>query len=586
MKKLHILISLVILTSLVLGACAKVTPTIAPTAVPPTKAVETKVVATLPDLKAREITVAVENAYLPFNFVSLKTGQAEGWDYDFINEACKRLNCKIQWVEFAWDTMIASVADGQFDMAADGITITAERAKSVDFSDGYVSIQQRLMVRGDETRFTNIDEFKTDAKLLLAEQVGTTNYQAAKEAVGESRIKSFDTFGMAVQALMAGDVDGVIIDEVAGMGYLGANKEKVKLIGTSISSDQLGFIFPKGSDLVKPFNAVIAAMKTDGFLDKINLKWFALTTAEIEATAGGIGPGAYKPTPTPVYGTVDNPIIMAMAPSATSQTLIAGGEAVAAKLTELTGLTIKTIVPTSYSALIEAMGSGNAHIGWLPPLAYIVAKTKGYADVGLIVVRFGSDHYGAQFIANVASGFTAFFDPATNKNTGDAVTALKQFEGKKPCWTDPLSASGYVIPLGFINANGIKTPAAAFVQGHPTVVRALYATGICDFGATYIDARTNVQKDLPDVLDKVVVIWRTDPVIPNDNVSFATGLPDDIKQKITDALVQMSASDDGKALLKSMGYDVESLKVTPDTFYDEFRVYLQATGIDVTTLVK
>jgi len=236
------------------------------------------------------ITVAIENAYLPFNYVRLDTGEAEGWDYDFLNEACKRLNCTVEWVEFAWDPMIAAVADGQFDMAADGITITEERAQQVDFSDGYVNIEQRLLVRIDEDRFENIDELAADPNLRLAEQVGTTNYNTALEYVGEDRIDAFDTFGLAVQAVISGDADGVIIDEVAGLGYLGANKESLKLIGPSISSDELGFIFPKGSDLVDPFNQVIAQMKQDGTLEQINLKWFG---PDFTTTYDDIGPGAY-----------------------------------------------------------------------------------------------------------------------------------------------------------------------------------------------------------------------------------------------------------------------------------------------------
>jgi phosphonate transport system substrate-binding protein len=82
--------------------------------------------------------------------------------------------------------------------------------------------------------------------------------------------------------------------------------------------------------------------------------------------------------PAPELGTPENPLIMALAPSANTQELMAGGEAIAAKLTELTGYTIKTIVPTNYAALVEAMGSGNAHIGWLPTVPYIVAYEKSY----------------------------------------------------------------------------------------------------------------------------------------------------------------------------------------------------------------
>ncbi|MFQ5407685.1 MAG: substrate-binding periplasmic protein, partial [Anaerolineales bacterium] len=120
--------------------------------------------AALPDLGGREVTIAIENAYLPFNFVSLETGEAGGWDYDFVNEACKRLNCTPVWIEFGWDTMIASVAEGQFDMAADGITITEERAQIVDFSDGYVNIEQRLMLRIDDDRYEGPDDFAADTE--------------------------------------------------------------------------------------------------------------------------------------------------------------------------------------------------------------------------------------------------------------------------------------------------------------------------------------------------------------------------------------------------------------------------------------
>jgi phosphonate transport system substrate-binding protein len=311
----------------------------------------------------------------------------------------------------------------------------------------------------------------------------------------------------------------------------------------------------------------------------------------VEVTPTPVPPTA---TPAPVQiGTADNPIIMALAPSATSQELQTGGQAIADKLSELTGYTIKISVPTSYAALVEAMGSGNAHIGWLPPLAYMLAKYKGYADVGLVVLRSGTDHYGFQYVTYAgrvdADGnplFTSFFDPATGKSTTDAATALKQLDGKKPCWTDPLSASGYVLPAGLLAKEGVKVKAGAWVQGHPTVIKSVYLSPkgeICDFGATYIDARTAVVKDFPDVNDKVVVIFVSDPIIPNDNVSFAANVSADVREKLTAALLDLSSTDEGRTLLKNGGYDIGGLKAVDDTFYDDFRVYLEAAGYDVTS---
>jgi phosphonate transport system substrate-binding protein len=281
---------------------------------------------------------------------------------------------------------------------------------------------------------------------------------------------------------------------------------------------------------------------------------------------------------------------MALAPSATSQELQAGGNAIAAKLTELTGYSITVIVPASYAATVEALGSGQAQVAFLPILAYMKAKSQGFADVGLVVIRNGSDHYGFQIVANTARVnsdgtpmFKSYYDAVTKADTADAATALAQFKGKRPCLVEPLSASGYVIPLGVLAKAGVTIKTPVLTQGHPQVINAVYLSPngeLCDFGAAYIDARTAVAKAFPDVNDKVQVIYVSDPILPNDNVSFATSLPADFRQKLTDAFVTLSSTDEGRALLKSGGYDIGGLKVIDDTFYDDFRAYLEAAGYD------
>ena len=228
----------------------------------------------LPDLGGREVTIAVENAYLPFNYIDPDTGEATGWDYEVWNEICNLLNCAPVYVETGWEGMIQAVSDGQFDAAADGITITEERAEIVDFSDGYINIEQRLLVRKDEDRINGIQDIVDNEELVLGTQTGTTNYETAKQYLPEERIQAFEQFPFAVQALIAGDIDAVIIDEVAGQGYLGENADQLKLVGDSLSSDQLGFIFPKGSDLVEPVNMALKALKENGFLQEINTKYF------------------------------------------------------------------------------------------------------------------------------------------------------------------------------------------------------------------------------------------------------------------------------------------------------------------------
>ena len=236
----------------------------------------------LPDLGGEEVTVAVENAYLPFNYIDPETGEGKGWDYDAWNEICERLNCSPSYEEAAWEGMIQAVADGQFDAAADGITINDERAEIVDFSDGYIQIQQRLLVRSDEDRFSEVEDITADDSIKIGTQTGTTNFDTAVELWGEDRVQAYEQFPFAVEALISGEVDVVIMDETAGLGYVGANSPDLKLVGESLSSDELGFIFPKGSDLVASVNEALAAMEADGTLDELAEKYF---TDEFKVTS-------------------------------------------------------------------------------------------------------------------------------------------------------------------------------------------------------------------------------------------------------------------------------------------------------------
>jgi len=242
--------------------------------------------AALVDLNCREIKIAVENAYLPFNYIELDTGEPGGWDYDTWNEICTRLHCTPVYVEAAWEGLIQSVADGQFDAGGDGITINDDRSQIVDFSTGYIKIEQRLLVRKGETRFDSIEALAADETLILGTQSGTTNYETAVNYLPEDRIKAFEQMPFAIQALLSNDVDAVIIDEVVGLGYQGEDADQIELIGPSISSDELGFIFPLGSNLVEPVNEALRSMMADGTLEAINLKFFGpdfnLTYDDIE----------------------------------------------------------------------------------------------------------------------------------------------------------------------------------------------------------------------------------------------------------------------------------------------------------------
>ncbi len=296
-----------------------------------------------------------------------------------------------------------------------------------------------------------------------------------------------------------------------------------------------------------------------------------------------------RPTPTSApVGTIENPLVVALPPGSSSDgTRIEAGKAFAEQLSEVTGYTFVVVAPDSYAKLVEAIGQGNAHVAVLSAYAYALAYKEGYANAAFAQVESDEKTYGAQFIARGDAGFKSYFNAFSGKNTADAFTALSQFSDKKPCWPDEMSLSGYAIPSGLLAQNDISLRTAAILQGQPTVVRAVYVGGICDFGATYIDARTfpAVLDEYPDVLEKVQVIWRIPPIIPYDVFAIAHNLPPEITQAIRDALFRITGMQAGRQVL-GQAYGIEDWERITDAFYSDFRMYIDSSGVDLESVLQ
>jgi polar amino acid transport system substrate-binding protein len=232
----------------------------------------------LPNLDGREVVVVTENAYPPLQFLD-KSGAAVGWEYDAMVEIAKRINITVSYQNTSWDAMIPAVSEGQYDLGMTGITIKDERKEQVDFSEPYMRSEMLMIVRGDEARFTDAASFAAIPELLISAQPGTSPFYAAVYNILDgneenARIIKFETFGAGLEALKAGDVDLTLSDSTAANGYVSASNGGLKIIGEPLASEDFGFIFPKGSDLVAPINAAIASMRADGTLDALNQKWF------------------------------------------------------------------------------------------------------------------------------------------------------------------------------------------------------------------------------------------------------------------------------------------------------------------------
>jgi phosphonate transport system substrate-binding protein len=305
------------------------------------------------------------------------------------------------------------------------------------------------------------------------------------------------------------------------------------------------------------------------------------------------------PTPLPTAtatpmppGSPENPLILGLVAASADQNLDPAAQDLAGRLALSSKLAVAARVFNSYEALMKALENGETHIAFLPPLTYLYAGQHGLAEAVLLANHFGVYEYGTQFLANAESGFTVYFDPQSGQNSAAADLALAQFSGKRPCWVDPDSASGYILPAGLLLENKIETAVPAFSQSHTAVIRTLYVKGICDFGATFSytgDPRTasGVLGDLPDAIERIPIIWRSDAFIPNLNISTIAGLNDKTRNALTTAFLDLAGTPEGRLVLSAAAgdYDIEALKAIDDSRYDALRGAAEALDLDLRKLV-
>jgi len=249
--------------------------------------------------------------------------------------------------------------------------------------------------------------------------------------------------------------------------------------------------------------------------------------------------------PAPAAG--QTKLVIVFVPSTQTEAIIFSGGQIARMLTVSLGIPVEAVVSTSFTAAVEAMCAGRADIGALNPFSYVLAHEKCGVEVAAISVRFGLPYYRAQISVRADSG----------------ITKVEQLRGKRFAFVDPASTSGYLFPAAMLKKLGYDPDKffgqTVFAGSHPNVILALYR-GQVDGGATFEDARTNVQRQFPDVLDKVKPIAYTDP-IPNDTWSVSARLPAELKAKIRDRLLRIAQTPEGKDALKGL-YDIEGLTST------------------------
>ncbi|MDQ3023720.1 MAG: phosphate/phosphite/phosphonate ABC transporter substrate-binding protein [bacterium] len=272
----------------------------------------------------------------------------------------------------------------------------------------------------------------------------------------------------------------------------------------------------------------------------------------------------------PALGSKDNPLVMAFVPSVEAQGVMESGDKLATLMEERSGLTIETLQATSYVGIVEAMGSGDVHVAWLPPLAYVFAHQRNGATPILKVVRHGSPTYRGQILVAADS----------------PIGTVADLKGRKVAFPDQTSASGHLYPKTLMLEHGVDPEVdctVMFAGSHDAALTALLK-GSADAACTFDDARGNLLKAFPDVMEKTRVLEKTTD-IPADCVALSSGMDAATVEKLTTALTSIASDEEGREVLMEL-YEIEGLAPARDSDYEPVRQMAAQLGLDVEKEVK
>lgn len=293
----------------------------------------------------------------------------------------------------------------------------------------------------------------------------------------------------------------------------------------------------------------------------------AVTIALTGCTSAAGGDASGTGEPKPVEG--PSSLVLALVPSQDQDGLVDTAAPLTDYLTEELGIEVTGVVSKDYQAAVEAMGAGQAQIGFLPSLQLWQANDMYGAEVVLQTERNGNITYPAQFMTNNPDKYCAdtpvesdgkLFCNGADAMTGPAgLESIEKMKGAKVAVLGPGSPAGYIYPMLALQEAGFNIDTdiqQVPVTANDASVLAVY-NGDAEVGFSFWDARDIVAKDTTDVGQKVVVFAMTEE-IPNDGVALSSELSPELQQKITDALESFSNTPEGSQILESI-YSITKL---------------------------
>jgi polar amino acid transport system substrate-binding protein len=187
-----------------------------------------------------------------------------------LNAIAAKENLNIEFVNVAWDALLAGMAQGTYDAAISSITITEDRQKDMLFSDPYYAAGQIVVVQKSNTTVTS----KNDLTGQVGAQLGTTGAMEV-EKITTATLRTYDDIGLAFQDLLNGQIEAVVCDNPVAMQYVVTNPDKLKTVGDVFTDEFYGIAVAKGkTDLLNKINDGLKKVLDEGIIQTLQDKWY------------------------------------------------------------------------------------------------------------------------------------------------------------------------------------------------------------------------------------------------------------------------------------------------------------------------
>lgn len=218
------------------------------------------------------IRIATEGAYAPWNFLD-DAGKPAGFEIELGAAICEKAGLTCEFIINDWDSIIPNLLAGNYDVIMAGMSITAERLETIDFSQNYFPPDPSKFVAAAGA---GIDPSALEGK-RVGVQGGTIQAAYAEENLGTSNtVVSFGTADQAMADLAAGNLDAILADGAYLEPVVAASGDTFEFVGEDIMiGDGIGAGLRKNeAELKSKFDEAITALKADGTLDTLIAKWF------------------------------------------------------------------------------------------------------------------------------------------------------------------------------------------------------------------------------------------------------------------------------------------------------------------------